>query len=126
MIRRPPRSTRTDTLFPYTTLFRSLLSHLALLGEGRRPAAVRQEAGVTPATPTALGDQEAVARVHEIGEDGVAVLRLDLRALGHGHDHVFAAPTVDRKSGVSGKSVSVRVELGGGRIIQKKKYMTIA
>src|SRR3546814_19215871 len=26
MIRRPPRSTRTDTLFPYTTLFRSLPS----------------------------------------------------------------------------------------------------
>src|SRR3546814_14124638 len=26
MIRRPPRSTRTDTLSPYTTLFRSLLS----------------------------------------------------------------------------------------------------
>src|SRR3546814_19825183 len=26
MIRRPPRSTRTDTLFPYTTLFRSALS----------------------------------------------------------------------------------------------------
>src|SRR3546814_12179808 len=27
MIRRPPRSTRTDTLFPYTTLFRSLPPH---------------------------------------------------------------------------------------------------
>src|SRR3546814_2008383 len=26
MIRRPPRSTRTDTLFPYTTLFRSIYS----------------------------------------------------------------------------------------------------
>src|SRR3546814_7762657 len=26
MIRRPPRSTRTDTLFPYTTLFRSYLA----------------------------------------------------------------------------------------------------
>src|SRR3546814_1586136 len=25
MIRRPPRSTRTDTLFPYTTLFRSVV-----------------------------------------------------------------------------------------------------
>src|SRR3546814_12305982 len=25
MIRRPPRDTRTDTLFPYTTLFRSLI-----------------------------------------------------------------------------------------------------
>src|SRR3546814_14982790 len=29
MIRRPPRSTRTDTLFPYTTLFRSPLSPYA-------------------------------------------------------------------------------------------------
>src|SRR3546814_8669543 len=27
MIRRPPRSTRTDTLFPYTTLFRSVVAH---------------------------------------------------------------------------------------------------
>src|SRR3546814_492681 len=27
MIRRPPRSTRTDTLFPYTTLFRSIFRH---------------------------------------------------------------------------------------------------
>src|SRR3546814_8448474 len=39
MIRRPPRSTRTDTLFPYTTLFRSLLlldSQGAIVeGEGR-------------------------------------------------------------------------------------------
>src|SRR3546814_2158599 len=29
MIRRPPRSTRTDTLFPYTTLFRSLSGPVA-------------------------------------------------------------------------------------------------
>src|SRR3546814_2600040 len=28
MIRRPPRSTRTDTLFPYTTLFRSFGRHV--------------------------------------------------------------------------------------------------
>src|SRR3546814_10957986 len=39
MIRRPPRSTRTDTLFPYTTLFRSLgrrlfPARLATLGLG--------------------------------------------------------------------------------------------
>src|SRR3546814_10990501 len=31
MIRRPPRSTRTDTLFPYTTLFRSGLTFDAIL-----------------------------------------------------------------------------------------------
>src|SRR3546814_17823919 len=32
MIRRPPRSTRTDTLFPYTTLFRSVLATI-LVGD---------------------------------------------------------------------------------------------
>src|SRR3546814_626614 len=34
MIRRPPRSTRTDTLFPYTTLFRSyrIVRHPLMLG----------------------------------------------------------------------------------------------
>src|SRR3546814_16223066 len=54
MIRRPPRSTRTDTLFPYTTLFRSsrlrtlcpLRAHapaagLARPGRGQRAIAVR-------------------------------------------------------------------------------------
>src|SRR3546814_10970518 len=30
MIRRPPRSTRTDTLFPYTTLFRSSERHIGV------------------------------------------------------------------------------------------------
>src|SRR3546814_4646396 len=33
MIRRPPRSTRTDTLFPYTTLCRSVLAESALIAE---------------------------------------------------------------------------------------------
>src|SRR3546814_1847523 len=40
MIRRPPRSTRTDTLFPYTTLFRSALCHPAGPDEAR-PVAER-------------------------------------------------------------------------------------
>src|SRR3546814_817622 len=35
MIRRPPRSTRTDTLVPYTTLFRSGPVMMLLLGESR-------------------------------------------------------------------------------------------
>src|SRR3546814_3556392 len=34
MIRRPPRSTRTDTLFPYTTLFRSLVLQHVMRKEG--------------------------------------------------------------------------------------------
>src|SRR3546814_3885541 len=54
MIRRPPRSTRTDTLFPYTTLFRSCVvpapeAHvdidavgLRIVGEQQQPGAVRE------------------------------------------------------------------------------------
>src|SRR3546814_13771987 len=34
MIRRPPRSTRTDTLFPYTTLFRSAVIEASALHRG--------------------------------------------------------------------------------------------
>src|SRR3546814_4808094 len=41
MIRRPPRSTRTDTLFPYTTLFRSLA-----LGRIRQSDLARQTAPI--------------------------------------------------------------------------------
>src|SRR3546814_21058886 len=48
MIRRPPRSTRTDTLFPYTTLFRSPVDAIILL-EARR------EIGDAHGTAAAVG-----------------------------------------------------------------------
>src|SRR3546814_8916581 len=38
MIRRPPRSTRTDTLFPYTTLFRSGSADMEIRGPLELPA----------------------------------------------------------------------------------------
>src|SRR3546814_10197490 len=47
MRRRPPRSTRTDTLFPYTTLFRSGLSVSRSEGKDWR---------ATPASAAATGD----------------------------------------------------------------------
>src|SRR3546814_7721199 len=51
MIRRPPRSTRTDTLFPYTTLFRSrppdeFLTLLLLAGDRLRLALAGARIGV--------------------------------------------------------------------------------
>src|SRR3546814_14043221 len=49
MIRRPPRSTRTDTLFPYTTLFRSSLAEIA--SQVSRATEVAQSA-VTAASET--------------------------------------------------------------------------
>src|SRR3546814_5801727 len=61
MIRRPPRSTRTDTLFPYTTLFRSL----------RRSRRSRPEALAANGVP------RAPQFVHSVIEEGVhAHLRL--------------------------------------------------
>src|SRR3546814_4626112 len=53
MIRRPPRSTRTDTLFPYTTLFRS-----APEGGGRRP----RHAGAAAMTWNSNRSRGSVAR----------------------------------------------------------------
>src|SRR3546814_6916042 len=44
MIRRPPRSTRTDTLFPYTTLFRSTYKRLLREAQGARNREARIEA----------------------------------------------------------------------------------
>src|SRR3546814_4447752 len=45
MIRRPPRSTRTDTLFPYTTLFRSRARCEAPEGAGDRERTVEEAPG---------------------------------------------------------------------------------
>src|SRR3546814_20234193 len=59
MIRRPPRSTRTDTLFPYTTLFRSLGDQLArLLPLARQDDRARRRGHLAQR----LGDLRAVGR----------------------------------------------------------------
>src|SRR3546814_11204876 len=49
MIRRPPRSTRTDTPFPYTTLFRSQLAGGALVGRAEHGAGGRADVRQTGA-----------------------------------------------------------------------------
>src|SRR3546814_8911895 len=54
MRRRPPRSTRTDTLFPYTTLFRSRTELLVLVGHaGRQRRQVPMNVGVALVTAQA-------------------------------------------------------------------------
>src|SRR3546814_3973 len=48
MIRRPPRSTRTDTLFPYTTLFRSMRRKLTVAGLDPNPRTYIEHRILTP------------------------------------------------------------------------------
>src|SRR3546814_19083039 len=79
MIRRPPRSTRTDTLFPYTTLFRSGRRHARALAQPQAeqqvvPRVCRPLRGIVP-----LGDLVA---------PGVAVLRAAQRFGQIGRAHV--------------------------------------
>src|SRR3546814_14042025 len=66
MIRRPPRSTRTDPLFPYTTLFRSILA------DRRMRAAAGLDAGDAQRIERAGADQELgiLLGVDVVGDDG--------------------------------------------------------
>src|SRR3546814_13457154 len=86
MIRRPPRSTRTDTLFPYTTLFRSSDSSQSDRIEARRrPRPPARQGGClslieykgfggVPLAADMLGDENdpAVLLVPAVGQDRTA------------------------------------------------------
>src|SRR3546814_17204600 len=114
-IRRPPGSTRTDTLFPYTTRFRSgrrrtrrIRTRGGTCPHGRGGRAGRSESCRGPI----IGLEHFTSGALEGAPAGFLTrLLADRAARGGG----------DRKSVVSGKSVSVRVDLGGRRIIKKKK-----
>src|SRR3546814_15431348 len=67
MIRRPPRSTRTDTLFPYTTLFRSDVVHAH--GLERAGAHVQRDVAELQAT-LAQRLQQRVVEVQARGRRG--------------------------------------------------------
>src|SRR3546814_2520559 len=69
MIRRPPRSTRTDTLFPYTTLFRSLEDELEIAARHRRTqGADPRYRGIQQCLQAVLGGAQAEALGAVIGK----------------------------------------------------------
>src|SRR3546814_14024639 len=135
MIRRPPRSTRSDTLFPYTTLFRSQVADVNdgfSLSQPKFFAEVQKMLGDVP-----LAQWQAYLRYHAIANAAPYLSRpfqqeafafnaqtlngqkemkpLWKRVLNATNDGMG-----DRTSVVQGKSLQVRVDLGGRRIIKKK------
>src|SRR3546814_2014823 len=77
MIRRPPRSTRTDTLFPYTTLFRS--HRLGLIAETLRQLTclIRQTAHYAAArSPTRWIGQRFITRSEEHTSELQSLMRI--------------------------------------------------
>src|SRR3546814_13206713 len=117
MLRRPTRSTRTDTLFPYTTLFRAAVyvhdlppeSELRFEGPGTyRPGDAAVAALVSSQIGAPLAQNKGgYATDFSWGYKLLARLT---------YNNVLG----DRKSVVVGKSVSVRIDLGGHRSIKKK------
>src|SRR3546814_3888619 len=115
MIRRPPRSTRTDTLFPYTTLFRSFINrarvgdrrHIVARGlrnlltervDWRAGAAQRFNGGVLIARRTddiAARVEHGVERILEIllDEHTLAALRRRAAIIEIGRAHVCTPVT---------------------------------
>src|SRR3546814_20825164 len=125
MLRRPPRSTRTDTLFPYTTLFRSQIRKLVSVSKDAI-AKVRDTVGdmATRDSSVSSGAQEEVNRL--LGQvaainDG---LTQGLRTVAEARPPISEAVgravrcLHDRKRVWEGKSVSVRVALGGRGILK--------
>src|SRR3546814_14953684 len=124
MIRRPPRSTRTDQLFPYTTLFRSLLA--------AAPSEPEYSLLAVPCAILAAFALPTLRRGVVNSLDWFAVMCFSLTtatvwlgwiALQTGWPRQIAPhrSRQDRKSVVEGKRVSGRVDLGGGRIIKNKR-----
>src|SRR3546814_12706163 len=91
MLRRPPRSTRTDTLFPYTTLLRS--GHLTRLRRGRMRVAGQSQPDVArQIVDDRAGPAVQPAKKFLAAEEGAVESDPGNRAPG------IRADTLDRKS----------------------------
>src|SRR3546814_20939605 len=84
MIRRPPRSTRTDTLFPYTTLFRSLREIVIGKGVNAPPCVNRAGAELRHAEDRQVAPFPAQAIGAAWRDPRIAINRIGVR-LGHVH-----------------------------------------
>src|SRR3546814_19961694 len=116
MIRLPPRSTRTDTLFPYTTLFRC--QHLV----GRRRLGHRVRESIQRARRNCRRRRRSY--LADVGEYDPLLRQppghIRWRGQGEGDLRRLLYRQSDRKRVVARKSVSVRVDLGGRSIITTK------
>src|SRR3546814_3191613 len=102
MVRRPPRSTRTDTLFPYTTLFRSRgrhhrrkLSSQAWRGTAQARTAARSRRTLRP---RCLGERRSDQAEHLRHHHHHRGLSADLRARRRSEEHTSELQSLMRIS----------------------------
>src|SRR3546814_14106296 len=125
MIRRPPRSTRTDTLFPYTTLFRSSYSTRPLRLDIIQAVITALHSSCLPCSRTLL-----ITFPRPFNGGDFVLYASSLASHWHGEVRLleFAVPDLDalsddheRKRVVSGQSVCVRVDRVIGGTYEKQK-----
>src|SRR3546814_18714367 len=113
MLRRPPRSTRTDTLFPYTTLFRS-----------RPSAIIKPQDGRGGWTPSPRNDREASRRIACAISRVVTTISGPVTFGNTSKSTMCAVEMPDareRQRDVQGKGGGVRGTLVSGRVYKNKK-----
>src|SRR3546814_17931526 len=113
MIRRPPRSTRTDTLFPYTTLFRSLVleqAEAAAVRTGNASVAVVSGIGWHPGVIGIVA-----GRLKERLNKPAIVIGLDEAGVGKGSGR--SIPGVDPGAAVIAARESGLLSAGGGHAL---------
>src|SRR3546814_12747387 len=135
MIRRPPRSTRTDTLFPYTTLFRSVDGSLAAefglhrddgqaIGSARAIPAPFADQVVDHHGHLRIGRHPPLAQAPQLGRAGlvvdengdardVAQLALDLVKVS---TRMNGDPFAERARGIRGRAIGSAA--GGERVCE--------
>src|SRR3546814_3832386 len=95
MIRRPPRSTRTDTLFPYTTLFRSQLEQSrdigAVAGRFARDECAPEDAGDVAALEQR--SEEHTSELQSLMRISYAVFCLKKTKTKHSHNNILHLST---------------------------------
>src|SRR3546814_19468277 len=135
MIRRPPRSTRTDTLFPYTTLFRSLSEResfakacaengivfigpppnaIAAMGDKIESKKLAKKAGVS-VVPGFVGEIEDTAHAVSIASDIGYPVMMKASAGGGGKGMRLAWSEPDVREGF--ESVKDRQSVGTGKSV---------
>src|SRR3546814_6113019 len=96
MIRRPPRSTRTDTLFPYTTLFRSFAMERSGVGERLIKNSRKTATGQLPCFPAHGTDDRSEEHTSELQSlmrisYAVFCLKKKTQNTTHKHEHTINA-----------------------------------
>src|SRR3546814_8115836 len=130
MIRRPPRSTRTDTLFPYTTLFRSYFEEtvdrapmingtVANRAEIRRLVALFDENFYADVTAPMMSERMKKRLVLRPSPD-TGTLR---RAMKMAYDHLdYMDWLIDNRQWLAGSSMSLE-DLAGDAQISVAEYL---